>query len=274
MKKALYVILCMTLAMTFLAGCGKKDDTDYFDEGYTAVENGKYKDALEDFKKAAAQGDEQAQKAADIVSGYLNAKEAADLGNTDSAKEFLSKIPSDYKFYPIAGDVNALRLKVYGSDAAAKDAADEAEANENSKTENTAESTLNEVEKLIGNGHIDLAEKKLDLIDYDSLDSSQKNKADTLRKKINNSPEKNESKDNDNSGSSNQNDEDFTSDKAMSYLQQYYHIEGDIGDDLSPNYDSDGRKYYEVTIQTGSGKDISIITLDIYSDGSIKTKEK
>ena len=158
MKKALYVILCMTLAMTLLAGCGKKDDTDYFDEGYTAVENGKYKDALEDFKKAAAQGDEQAQKAADIVSGYLNAKEAADLGNTDSAKEFLSKIPSDYKFYPIAGDVNALRLKVYGSDTAAKDAADEAEANENSKAENTAESALNEVEKLIGNGHIDLAD--------------------------------------------------------------------------------------------------------------------
>lgn len=272
MKKALYIILCAALALTFLVGCGKKDKPDYFNVGYAAVENGKYTDALEAFKKAAAEGDEQAQKAADIVSGYLNAKEAADLGNTDSAKDFLSKIPSDYKFYPISGDVNALRLKVYGSNTAAKEAADEAEAAEESKS--TADSTLDDIEDLIDNGRTDLAEKKLSTLDYDSLDSSQKRKADALKSKLNDSVEEESGKAGGSAENSQDADDSFTSDKALSYLQQYYHIEGDIGDDLMPSHDSDGRKYYEVTIQTGSGEDIKILTIDIYSDGSIKTKEK
>ena len=270
MRKKFFIFVYAILILSLLNGCGKKDETDYFLEGYDATEIGKYEDALKYFETAAKKGDEQAQKAADIVSGYLNAKEAMELGNIDSAKDFLSKIPADYKYYPIAADINALRLSVYGADNVPKSNAETSEAS-GSDSNFDAASALQEISDLINKGYPDIAKKKLEDLDYDTLTSDQKSKADQYRKKL---EEKQEENLEESSEAKTSEQEDFTSDKAISYLQQKYQVEGDIGDALTPSYDSDGRKYYEISIQTGTGSSMKILTLHIYGDGTIQEINK
>lgn len=266
MKKVFCTAACLVLCLALFSGCGKDKEPDYFDLGYTATENGRYSEALENFKKAAENGDEQAQKAADIVSGYLNAGEAADLGNMDSAKEFLNKIPSDYRFYPIADDVNALRIRVYGS------AADNSGAEQKKDADRaSADKILNETEALIDNGYTDLADKKLSAVDYSVLDDGQKNRYKKLEKSLAEIDSHDSDADqHNNMDEKDKKGDDFTSDKAISYLKQKYHTEGDIGENLTPSYDENGNKYYEIKIQTGSGDDIKILTLRIFGDGTVK----
>ena len=93
MKRLVCTVLTAALAVSALAGCGGKDKTDYYMKGYEAVEEGRYEEALKDFQTAAKAGDSQAQKAADIVSGYLNAQEAYALGDAEGAKAFSKDIP-------------------------------------------------------------------------------------------------------------------------------------------------------------------------------------
>lgn len=267
MKKTFFTILCAVIMIFSCVGCGNNEEPDYFDEGYSYTEDGKYAEALDSFEKAADKGDEQAEKAANIVRGYLNAKEAVALGNTESAKDFLNEIPSDYRFYPIADDINTLRLTVYGADAAAED------------SDNTDyDKLLDEIEGLAENGHTESAIKKLDSADYDEFTERQRKRAENIRKDLADSSstevDTHEIPDEEHKEHNTSSDDSFTSDKALSYLKQYYSIEGDIGEALTPSTDSDGRKYYEVSIQTGSGDSIKILTLHIYGDGSIIAQNK
>ena len=111
-------ILCGIMAglMLFaLTACGKKEDSgvDYYEIGYEAISAKHYETALDNFLIAAEQGDEQAETAAKIVSGYLDAKEAFEKEDIEKAKEILSDIPDNYKYYAIGEDIDTLRRTVY-----------------------------------------------------------------------------------------------------------------------------------------------------------------
>lgn len=114
MKRIFSIVLALVLLVTCLCSCGEDKETNYYMKGYEAVEAGKYDKALEYFEKGAEDGDDQAAKAAKIVSSYLNAKEAYDVEDIDGAMKFIEDIPSDYKYYAIADDVDSLIRKVYG----------------------------------------------------------------------------------------------------------------------------------------------------------------
>ena len=138
MKRILSMIMVIFLLSACLCSCGKEEKTDYYMIGYEAVEAGNYEKALSNFEIAAKEGDDQAAKAAKIVSSYLDAKEAYEVGNIDSAMNFLNSMPSDYKYYAIADDVDTLTRKVYGyvpQEAEDSEEADEAEEAQEEDTE-------------------------------------------------------------------------------------------------------------------------------------------
>lgn len=113
MKKISWFLVCVVLMLTIVAGCKNNEpQIDYYSQGYEAVEDGDYEEALDAFLMGAQEGNEQSKKAADIVSGYLNAKEAFDLRDIDNAKNYLDKLPSDYKYYAIAEDIEELKQKI------------------------------------------------------------------------------------------------------------------------------------------------------------------
>ena len=151
MKKILSIIIVMTLLSVCLCSCGGKEEkTDFYMIGYDAIEEGEYEKALSNFEIAAKEGDDQAKKAAKIVSSYLDAKEAYEIGDTDSAMKFIDSMPSDYKYYAIADDVDTLVRKVYGyvpeatDDSQAVEETQETEGAENEETE-TADDGSEEV---------------------------------------------------------------------------------------------------------------------------------
>ncbi|MBR5219254.1 MAG: hypothetical protein IKV89_05940 [Clostridia bacterium] len=136
MKRILSIIMAIALLLACLCSCGGKEEkTDYYMIGYEAVEAGNYEKALSNFEIAAKEGDDQAAKAAKIVSSYLDAKEAYEVGDIDSAVNFINSMPSDYKYYAIADDVDTLIRKVYGY--VPKEPEDSQEAEETEETEET-----------------------------------------------------------------------------------------------------------------------------------------
>ncbi len=138
MKRILSMVMVIFLLSACLCSCGKEEKTDYYMIGYEAVEAGNYEKALSNFEIAAKEGDDQAAKAAKIVSSYLDAKEAYEVGNIESAMNFLNSMPSDYKYYAIADDVDTLTRKVYGyvpQEAEDSEEADEAEEAQEEDTE-------------------------------------------------------------------------------------------------------------------------------------------
>ena len=273
-------VLAAALAVSALAGCGRKNKTDYYMKGYEAVEEGRYEAALKDFQTAAKAGDDQAQKAADIVSGYLNAQEAFALGDAEGAKAFLKDIPEDYKYYAIGEDIDTLRRRVYsagGEDRpeepprpsasasaapTASAAADKENGEKDFSKREEIDLELQQVRELEEEGSRGAAEERQDGVNSASLTDGQKRKADQYREEI-----AEQRRDHKKDGS--QDDAEFTADKAVEYVREAYGLQGDPGDDPAPRYDSGGKKYYELVIQSGEGASAEILTLHIYSGGEI-----
>lgn len=275
-KKIFFAALIAILSVGLLCSCGK-DDIDYFSKGYTQVENGQYKAALESFLIAAEQGDDQAKKAADIVSGYLNADEAFAIGDIESAKAFLESIPENYEYYDIAEDIDALRRKVYSYNP---DAEHKNEPTEKPKEENEASASmtkeefsrheqidldLQQVQEYIDKENYTDAQEYLSGLDFSEMSDSQRTRAESMKDTISQKIE---------DASSQDNEKDFTSEKAFEFVQREYSLQGDMGGDLPAKYDDDGRKYYELTFQDGEGEGAPILTVHIYGDGEIKEVDR
>ncbi|MBE5039743.1 tetratricopeptide repeat protein [Ructibacterium gallinarum] len=285
MKRLVCILLAVLAAAAALSGCGKKEEPDYYMQGYDAVKAGKYEEALEAFETAAKQGDEQAETAAEIVSGYLNAQEAYMLGNLESAKAFLKEIPENYKYYAIGEDIDALRQKVYSgnmeevpeepkeSDPPATDRPEMTEESklsvekeeEFSRREET-DLELQQIHELIKSGYLDQAKERLNSLPSDMTDG-QRQKAEQYRSELSDQ-QKNDTQENKKS------DTDFTPEKAAEYVRRQYQLEGDLGDGLVAKYDADGNKYYELMIQSGSGDDAEILTLHVFGDGTVQVTDR
>lgn len=282
MKRVVCTGLAVILAAALITGCGKKDETDYYMKGYDAVKEGRYQEALEAFQTAAKDGDDQAQKAADIVSGYLNAQEAYLLEDVSGAKEFLQNIPADYKYYAIGEDIDALRRKVYGGEEPKETPMPSAEKTLDPSKEKVPEVTadpkqdpeafarheeidleLQQIRELVKKGYLDQAEERLDGLSFDEMTDAQKDRAQQYRAET--KKQRAQQKE-----SGNIADEGFTWEKAVEYVRQKYDLQGDMGEGPSPRYDDSGKKYYEMVIQDGTGDSAEILTLHVFADGRVK----
>lgn len=234
MKRIFSIILVSVLLVTCLCSCGKDEETNYYMKGYEAVEAGNYETALEHFEKAAEAGDDQAVKAAKIVSSYLNAKEAYDVEDIDGAMRFLEDIPSDYKYYAIADDVDSLLRKVYGyvPEEIGEDEPDKKEESESDEAKKSEEEDEPE----------DVKDAEADDTAEDAAPASAKA-------------------------------EEFTAEKAMEYVSAKYGVQGDLGMGLEPSYTDDGKIYYEIVADVGKDGQSNIKKLRIFSDGTI-TEQK
>lgn len=275
--KIIFTILISMFSLSLLCSCGK-DDIDYFSKGYAQVENGQYKAALESFLIAAEQGDDQAKKAADIVSGYLNADEAFAIGDIEAAKAFLESIPENYEYYDIAEDIDSLRRKVYSYNPDAKHEDEPTEKPKKEEDDTSASMTkeefsrheqidldLQQVQEYIDKENYTDAQEYLSGLDFSEMSDSQRTKAESMKDTISQKIE---------NASSQDNEKDFTSEKAIEFVQREYSLQGDMGGDLPAKYDEDGRKYYELTFQDGTDENAPIITVHIYGDGEIKEVDR
>lgn len=231
MKRILSLVMVIFLLSACLCSCGKEEKTDYYMIGYEAVEAGKYEKALENFEKAAEKGDDQAAKAAKIVSSYLDAKEAYEVGDIEGAKKFLSEMPADYKYYALSDEADALKQKVYGhipvDEEETDEAQDEEELSEDKSEENSSEETAG-------------------------------------------SPEKDEPENQEDSAPASAKANEFTPQQAMAYVSAKYGVQGDLGMGLEPSYTEDGEIYYEIVADIGKNGESNIKKLRIFSDGTIK----
>ncbi len=255
MKKGILWTLVGILAFS-LVSCGQP--VDHYLKGYDAVDTGHYEEALRHFQKAAEEGDEQAVAAADIVSGYLNALEAYELGDLAAAKAFLEDLPGNYKYYAIGADVDDLRHKVYTNIL----------PKETEKPEETKAPDMNEylsrIEELVSQEKLADAKDMLKNIPNGSLTNAQMQRVAKIHldiaesqgvsptaKPVTTPPPA------------------LSPEKAAEYLKiAYPEVEGDIGGALLPQYDENDEIYYTITIQIREGE---IRTIHIFPDGSVKT---
>ena len=284
MKRLVCILLAVLTAAAVLPGCGKKEEIDYYMQGYDAVKAGKYEEALAAFETAAKQGDDQAETAAEIVSGYLNAQEAYMLGDLESAKAFLKEIPENYKYYAIGTDIDALRQKVYSGNMedlpeepaeSAEPETAQTEAPKTAETDKESEEAfsrreetdleLQQIHELIESGYLEQAEERLNGLPADMTEGQHK-KAEQYRSEI--SEKKTSSQE------SKKADTDFTPEKAAEYVRRQYQLEGDLGDGLIARYDAGGNKYYELMIQSGSGENAEILTLHVFGDGTVQVVDR
>ncbi len=272
MKRWISLFVAVVLAGSMLVGCGKTD-TDYYMKGYDAMANGRYRNALTYFEKAAKAGDTHAEEAIKILKGYLNAEEAWNVGDIDAAKAFLETIPQTYKYYSIGEAVDLLKWKVYGGKPEDfQGDQDDEEKEKNGEITNAEQDsfvkqeeidlTLQEIEILIESGQVDMAEEQLNGLREEDMVERQKQRTKDLRIRLAQRREEQKTQD--------AGQEDFTPEKALEYLQEAYPVEGDLGPALVPKYDANGRKYYEVTMQLGEGDHAEIATVQIFGDGTVR----
>lgn len=260
-KRVLAVVMAAYLAAGALSGCGGKK-TDHYMVGYDAVKEKRYEDALESFRLAAAEGDEQSRRAADIVAGYLNAKEAFRLGDIESAKAFLEEIPENYKYYAIGEDIDALRRSVYGYQPTEPEPSETpAEDEEASEIRERNDRNLQQAGNLIAEGRLDAASAYLEDLETDALTEAQREKLDRYRREIAKKQEMTKEEP----------DHSLSPEKAAEYLRAAYpEVQGDVGDALMAQYDEEGNLFYVISIQIGQGEDAQICTLHILRDGTVE----
>lgn len=224
------VVACFAVMMLF--GCGADKEIDHYMEGYNAVKAKDYEAALESFRLAAEEGDSQAATAAEIISGYFHARDAAQLGDYESAKAFLKDLPDNYKYYAIGEDIDSLRRRVYAATAEEAPPTETPAPPKVVVTENPwkldKDRQLKEIEEWLSAGELEMAEAALsDLVNSD-LTAEQQNRWEQASQRLQELREAVE-------------DEPLSPEKATEYLRAAYpEVEGDLSSALVPRYDEEG----------------------------------
>ncbi len=266
-KRSFCGVMAAVMVLLSLSACGKREEIDYFMEGYDAVKEKRYEDALQNFQEAAKQGDGQAETAAKIIDGYFRAREAFQVGDGESAKEFLAALPENYRYYAISEDIEALKRLVYSGQQEEPQPESLAEKTLEEAAAKQAENDriLQQVKEEMEDGHLDRAEKKLTDMVLKSLTGEQLERWQNYRMEIAEKRQENQQPKN----------EELSPEKAVEYLRAAYpEVQGDVSAALAAQYDEAGQLYYAVTIQLGQGEDMEIKTLHIRKNGIVETVEE
>ena len=274
--RSITLAVCLLL---LLAGCGRSADS-HLEKGYTLMEEGQYSAALEEYQAAceADPNDTTAQEAVQILSIYMQAQEAYDIGDEAAARAYLDQLPEAYRDYPVKEAIQSLQEALNWTHPAATAVPKQTAAPEPAETDapdetdtDTAaaataqdqiEDVLAEAESLLNANLYEDADEMLAGIEEATLTADQQRRANELRSRADEARAAAEKAD-----SEHPENREFTAEEALKILNQKYGIEGDAAG-LSPQYDADGDKYYEITAQIDSEN--AILTLQIYKDGYIR----
>lgn len=113
-KKIIALTVAGIIGVTALIGCKSGEIKRQLESGITALNNGQYDEAKEDFEEVIKEdaNNVEAKKFIDVISNYENAKKEFEKNNFDKAKEYISKIPEEYTEYKIKDDIDNLKNEV------------------------------------------------------------------------------------------------------------------------------------------------------------------
>lgn len=113
-KKILALTVAAIIGVTALIGCKSGEIKRQLESGITALNNGQYDEAKEDFEEVIKEDENnvEAKNFIDIINNYENAKKEFEKNDFDKAKEYISKIPEEYTEYKIKDDIDNLKNEV------------------------------------------------------------------------------------------------------------------------------------------------------------------
>lgn len=255
-------------AAILLSGCGGASE-DAYEQGCKQLESGAYEEALDTFREGAQKGDDQAKTAEQIMEGYLNAKEAYQLGDPKGAQEFLEGIPEEYRDYAVADDIDSLRREISGK--AGEEPVPPAGGRDEKafSAREAIDMALQQAQAELDSGLYDRVQEILQDVRAEDCSQSQKEKLEQLQKDAQAGAEQQEKAE-----TANPDNQTFTPDKAAKILQDKYGIQGDLSQGLASHYDDKGNKYYELTFQTEEGGKPKIVKARIYGDGRVEEEKQ
>ena len=122
-KKIIALTVVGIIGITTLIGCKSGEIKRQLKSGITALNDGKYDEAKEDFEEVIREdkNNGEAQNIITIIDNYENAKKEFEQNKISEAKEYISKIPKEYANYSIKDDIDKLKGEVDKKDKKLKD---------------------------------------------------------------------------------------------------------------------------------------------------------
>lgn len=169
-KKLSVVLVITTLFSLSLISCTNSKLNKYIENGKSALNSKQYDEAKTDFENALKE-DKDNKEASDllkIIENYESAKKSYDNKNYKEAKDYISKIESNYLNYKIKDDIDKLKEDINSKEEAINKISDQ----------------INSVDKLIKDKKFTDAENKIKSINLDDANNDQKKKVNDQINKI------------------------------------------------------------------------------------------
>ncbi|MEG2235961.1 MAG: hypothetical protein RR144_05955 [Clostridia bacterium] len=170
-KKIIALTVVGIIGITTLIGCKSGEIKRQLESGITALNDGKYDEAKEDFEEVIREdkNNGQAQNIITIIDNYENAKKALEQNKISEVKEYISKIPKEYTNYSIKDDIDKIKGEVDKKDKIIKD----------------IDAKLQNIDSLIKDKKYEEAQNEADKIDIKDAFKEQKDKLNNYNKIIN-----------------------------------------------------------------------------------------
>lgn len=168
--KSIYaIILIMFSGILILSGCGNKIKKQ-METAINDINSGKYTEAKKEIDTILKEdsNNSEANVLNNIISGFENAKKLYEDKEYSKANEEISKIPSEYSNYNIKNDIENLKSNI----------------NKKLDEIKQIDSKINDLNKLINDGKLDEANKKLSELKDRYITEEQNKKINELKGKL------------------------------------------------------------------------------------------
>lgn len=168
--KSIYaIILIMFSGILILSGCGNKIKKQ-METAINDINSGKYTEAKKEIDTILKEdsNNSEANVLNNIISGFENAKKLYEDKEYSKANEEISKIPSEYSKYNIKNDIENLKSNI----------------NKKLDEIKQIDSKINDLNKLINDGKLDEANKKLSELKDRYITEEQNKKINELKGKL------------------------------------------------------------------------------------------
>lgn len=113
-KRTVALVIVCLIGSISLIGCIDADVKRGLKNGMTALENGQYEQAKQDFENVLREDKQNvdANRLLSVINNYESAKKEFEEGNLEKAESFINKIPQEYINYKIKDDVKKLQNEI------------------------------------------------------------------------------------------------------------------------------------------------------------------
>ncbi|WP_338631942.1 hypothetical protein [Clostridium baratii] len=169
-KNIYAIILIMVSGILILSGCGNKIKKQ-MEKAINDINSGKYSEAKNEIDTILKEDSNksEANLLNNIISNFENAKKLYEDKEYIKANEEISKIPNEYSNYNIKSDVDDLKENI----------------NKKLDEIKQIDNKINELSKLINDGKLDDASKKINEFKDKELTETQNKKLNDLKDKLN-----------------------------------------------------------------------------------------